>query len=128
MNTLAKSVAVLLTAVAITGAGAGVACAATPAPTSDGTIDVTVTNGVGGSAVAHYPLPDIDGAEVDCLERDTGLSLYAKAGRGQPGDLTFDFSIGDPVHLVVTDAGRTLLDTEVPGTSTPIVVPIPAAG
>ncbi|MGD9991050.1 hypothetical protein [Pseudonocardia sp.] len=125
MNTLAKSVAVLLTAAAITGAGAGVASAATPTPPASPTIDVTATDSAGGSAVAHYALPQIDGAEVDCLEHN-GLALYAKAGRGQPGDLTFDFSIADPVHLVVSEAGRTLYDAVVPMGTPPVVVPIPA--
>lgn len=126
MNTLAKSVAVLLTAAAITATGAGVASAATPAPTASPTIDVAVTSSVAGSAVTHLTPAQADGSKVDCLEHH-GLALYTKPGLGQPGDLVVDFSIVDPVHVVVTDAGKTLLSADVTDSTPPFVVPLPAS-
>ncbi|RTL70466.1 MAG: hypothetical protein EKK42_03000 [Pseudonocardiaceae bacterium] len=128
MNTLAKSVAVLLTAAAITGAGAGVASAATPTPTptASPTIDVTATDTYGRVAVEHLTPAQADGGQLDCIEDTNHLMLDLSATRDQAGYLTVDFTNVFPLHVVVAEGGQTLWSADVSDGVPPHLVPIPA--
>lgn len=124
MNTLAKSVAVLLTAAAITVAGAGAASAATP--TRSPTIDVTATDSNGRVAVEHLTPAQASGGQLDCIEDTSHLMLDLSATRDQAGYLTVDFTNVFPVHVVVAEGGQTLWSADVSDGVPPHLVPIPA--
>jgi hypothetical protein len=128
MNTLAKSIAVVLTAAAVTGAGAGVASAATPTAAPSATIHLTATDSYNHVAESEFTPTQASGGVLVCLEDANHLNLAQSRASGPAGDLTIQFSATDPVHVVMTQAGRTIWSgDQAPPPLSQVIVPLPAA-
>ncbi|GAY12922.1 hypothetical protein [Pseudonocardia sp. N23] len=125
MSLLVKSVAVVLAAAALTGLGAGVACAATPTAGPAGTVDVTVTDTRQRVADTELTPAQAHGGIVDCLEDTNHLTMNLHAEDGPAADLTINFSNTDPVHVVVTEDGQTIWSATESGPAQNVLVPLP---